>query len=533
MLRNGAELFGTITSGSRGWAEYYAPVGARFIRVQNVQRGHIHLDLSDVQHVRPPAGAEGQRTRLRPGDVVITITADLGRVGLVPDDIGEAYVNQHVALARPRDGAMSRYLAWFLASADAQEQLGLLDRGATRAGLGLKDLAGLRIPVPPLAEQHRIVARVEALFARTCQARADLLRVAPLAEKSRAAILAAAFRGDLTRDLRHSIDVGEAHGPWPIPNAWSWRRVDDVGRVSLGRQRSPANHTGPFMRPYVRAANITWSGWDFSDLKEMNFAEPDFSRFRLVPGDVLLNEGSGSAREVGKPAIWRGEIPDCCFQNTLLRVQPRGCTAEYLYYYFLDAALSGRFADETQGVNIHHIGKEGLAALPIPVPPHDEQTAIAHRLKDALAQLSRAERDATRSLALLDHLERSLLSRAFCGELVPQDPDEEPASVALERIQSKTETSGKKPRTRRTPISNKSEGGSMTGKTLLPRDWLLQDCEKWPAAGLPFETIATRIPISHDVLRDALFDLLSGPLPALKQRFDADAEMMLIQRVTA
>lgn len=187
------------------------------------------------------------------------------------------------------------------------------------------------------------------------------------------------------------------------------------------------------MRPYVRAANITWNGWDFSDLKEMNFAEPDFSRFRLLPGDVLLNEGSGSAREVGKPAIWRGQIEDCCFQNTLLRVQPNGCTSEYLYFAFLHSALSGRFAEETQGVNIHHIGREGLAGLLIPMPPHDEQEAITERLELELARSDRAGLDASRALALLDHLERSILTRAFRGELVPQDPADEPAAVTLTR----------------------------------------------------------------------------------------------------
>ncbi len=181
-VRNGGDVFETITSGSRGWAKHYAATGARFIRVQNVPRGHVQLDLSDVQHVCPPAGAEGQRTRLIPDDIVITITADLGRIGLVPADIGEAYVNQHVALARPRDRKSAPYLAWFLTSAGAQGQLGLLDRGATRAGLGLKDVASLQIPLPPPAEQRHIVARIEALFARTRRARADLLRVSHLAD---------------------------------------------------------------------------------------------------------------------------------------------------------------------------------------------------------------------------------------------------------------------------------------------------------------------------------------------------------------
>lgn len=360
---------------------------------------------------------------------------------------GKFWVNNHAHILQARPAVEHGYLLHALNATDLMPFVS----GTTRLKLTQADMRRIPLALPPLAEQRRIVARIEALFARTRHARADLLRIAPLVERSSTAVLASAFRGDLTADLRASDESSIDEGLWSVPESWSWRRVDEVARVGLGRQRSPANHTGPCMRPYVRAANITWDGWDLTDVKEMNFAEPDFSRFKLMAGDVLLNEGSGSAREVGKPAIWRGEITDCCFQNTLLRVQPHECTAEYFYYYFLEAALSGRFADETQGVNIHHIGKEGLAAFPIPVPPHDEQVAIAQRLKDALARSDQAQRDASRALSLLDHLERSILARAFRGELVPQDPADEPASVMLARMDEPGDARARRGRRARVP----------------------------------------------------------------------------------
>ena len=145
--------------------------------------------------------------------------------------------------------------------------------------------------------------------------------------------------------------------PWPIPLEWKWLTVAGVGEVSLGRQRSPKDHSGPQMRRYVRAANITWRGLSLTDVKEMNFDDKEFARFQLHAGDVLLNEGSGSAQEVGKPAIWQDEIADCCFQNTLLRVRPTACSSEFLYHYFRFCALTEQFVSSTQGVNIYHIGK--------------------------------------------------------------------------------------------------------------------------------------------------------------------------------
>ena len=76
------------------------------------------------------------------------------------------------------------------------------------------------------------------------------------------------------------------------------------------------------MRPYLRSANVTWEGVSLDDVKEMNFDDNDYEKYKLEPGDLLLNEASGSPHEVGKPAIWHGEIDECCFQNTLLRLRP-------------------------------------------------------------------------------------------------------------------------------------------------------------------------------------------------------------------
>jgi len=176
------------------------------------------------------------------------------------------------------------------------------------------------------------------------------------------------------------------------------------------------------MRPYVRAANITWDGWDLSDVKEMNFDERDFKRFKLQPGDVLINEGSGSADEVGKPAIWNGEVRNCCFQNTLIAVRPHATTSEYLYFVLLNAALSRAFVDEARGVNIHHIGRAGLAQFVIPVPPSEEQQQIVRHIKAAFRAIGELIRDTSRAAQLLDRLDQATLAKAFRGELIEPSP---------------------------------------------------------------------------------------------------------------
>ena len=149
-------VFGSVTSGSRGWARYYANDGPLFLRVGNLDHDSIQLDLRSVQHVRPPSNAEGVRTRIRPGDVLISITADVGMVALVQTEIGEAYINQHVALARPNGMLDSHYLAYFLAAKNGgQEQFHNLQRGATKVGLGLDDIRSIWIARPPIPDSRR------------------------------------------------------------------------------------------------------------------------------------------------------------------------------------------------------------------------------------------------------------------------------------------------------------------------------------------------------------------------------------------
>src|SRR5690242_19856876 len=98
-----------------------------------------------------------------------------------------------------------------------------------------------------------------------------------------------------------------------LPPGWVHASLQDVADVRLGRQRSPKNHSGPNMRPYLLAANVAWSGLSLNDVKEMNFSREEAERYQLREGDVLVSEASGSIGEVGKPAVWRGQIADCCF----------------------------------------------------------------------------------------------------------------------------------------------------------------------------------------------------------------------------
>lgn len=191
------ELVQFVTSGSRGWAKYYSDTGPAFIRVGDVRRRDIALDLNDIQSVQPPRGAEGARTGVRGGDVVITITADLGRVGVVPESLGLGFVNQHVALARPRDVGMAPWIGWYLSSDAGQKQMLAKNRGVTKAGLGLDDIRDVLIPVPTPDVRAAMLNEINMAFARADRLEAEAARARALLDRLESAILAKAFRGEL------------------------------------------------------------------------------------------------------------------------------------------------------------------------------------------------------------------------------------------------------------------------------------------------------------------------------------------------
>ena len=154
----------SVTSGSRDWAKYYSQEGAIFIRMGNLSKEHYRLRLDQIQHVKPPSDREGTRTRLKGGDLLISITGDVGMLGLIPENFGEAYINQHTAMVRPVEEMKGRYLAELFRSPFAQDQFNAPQRGIKNS-FRLTDITQFLVPLPPLAEQHRIVAKVDELMA--------------------------------------------------------------------------------------------------------------------------------------------------------------------------------------------------------------------------------------------------------------------------------------------------------------------------------------------------------------------------------
>jgi type I restriction enzyme, S subunit len=439
------------------------------------------IRLDKAMFVREEKASELDRYRLRTGDLLFSRMASVGRGGLVPPSLDGALFNYHIMRLRLSDALMlpELFLAYVRGAPAVRKYLEDVNHGATRDGINTSQLLEMPVLVPPLNEQRRIVAKLEALQARSRRACAALDAVPRLLEKLRQSILATAFRGDLTKDWRaknkgvepasellkrirverrkkweegelakmktkgkvpgddrwkakyKEPETVDATGLPHLPEGWCWASVDDISELQLGQQRAPIHTAAEKTHPYVRAANITWDGLDLSDIKRMGF--PDPARYRLKPGDVLLNEASGSPSEVGKPAIWRGEIPDCCYQKTLLRVRPISCSvpSEWIHLAFLADARLGRFARMAPGVGILHLTADRMLSWPIALSPTLEQKEILRLAGDALAKLKELTMTLGRVSSNLTSVDRAILTTAFRGELVGQDSNGKAAAAML------------------------------------------------------------------------------------------------------
>lgn len=389
--------------------------GVRLIQLADIGDGQF-LDRSS-RFLTEATAARLRCTFLQVGDVLIARMPDpLGRACVYPGVGMSAVTAVDVCIWRPgQRAADSRWLMHIINSPPVRSELAGLAGGTTRQRVSGGNLKRFSLPVPPLAEQRRIVARIEALLTRIRQARADLLRIAPLARRYRDAATERAYSpGD------------EA--------AWRTQGLGDIAEIKSGITLGKRYALGADLveRPYLRVANVQRGHLRLDEIKTIRLPLAEATRLVLKPGDILMNEG-GDRDKLGRGWIWQGEIADCIHQNHVFRVRLR--TEEVTPFFvsrYANHFGQRYFLDEgKQTTNLASISMRKVASLPVPIPPPGVATLVDRELEDAEAVERSMVHEASRALALLDHLERSILTRAFRGELVAQDPADESATALL------------------------------------------------------------------------------------------------------
>jgi type I restriction enzyme S subunit len=404
------------------------------------------------------------RQAVEPGDVLLCkINPRINRVWIVaPRSRHRQIASTEWVVVRPH-GHEPRFFMWQMRAEEFRERL-LDDVSGVGGSLMRARTVGiekLRLRVPPVAEQRRIVARIEALFARIRQARADLLRITSLSERYRLTVLRAALRGELTADWRSRVGALEpaerlvARTPAPSqprggreatdevipgvaalsvnhprtepPPGWTWVPLLRLARQESGHtpSRSVAAYwNGDIPWIGIRDAGAHHGGVIQDTAQHVTQAGLDNSSARLLPAQTVCLSRTASVGYVvvmGRPMATSQDFVTWTCSSALL--------PDFLKYALL-----------AEGDDIRRFGKGSthttiyfpeIRALHICLPPLAEQHEIVRLLDQALTAVGNATHDADRAYILLDHLERSILTRAFRGDLVPQDPADEPAAVTL------------------------------------------------------------------------------------------------------
>jgi type I restriction enzyme, S subunit len=539
---------------SRGRSPKYVAHSDLPVINQRCVRWH-GVDEKFVKFVDPSTWHQWDDERIvRRNDILwnSTGTGTIGRAALFTElaSYERAVVDSHVTILRAGKAVDPAYLFGFIQSPAIQDRIEDMQSGSTnQVELNRSEIVSTVVPVAPLSEQRRIVAKVDGLTARTARARKELDRIPTLIARYKQRLLALAFAGELTLgwrsandglnpvtgrkacDVRSKYSSGENDDftpPYVIPSNWSWLRLPEIGDLDRGKSRHrPRNDPKLFggAYPFIQTGDVRAASRVLTEFSS-TYSEFGLQQSRLWPiGTVCIT----IAANIAETAILGIEA---CFPDSVVGFLPDidRMSSDYVEYFIrtMRSELEA-FAPATAQKNIN---LNVLSSVRVPVPPKEEQAEIVRRIESAFGWLDRMAADHAAAARLLTKLDAAILTKSFRGELVPQNPNDEPASVLLERIKTEREAKGRKPKGERGRMQNKLKEQVMTGKQPT-RELLLKDSEKWPVVGLPFEAIAMRNAMPHDELRDALFELLAGTSPVLRQRFDSDAETIVIQRIAA
>jgi type I restriction enzyme S subunit len=478
------EILENVQTGFASGINNTAGIGIPHLRPMNIsQRGEI--DLSDLRYVQPEVGP----SRLSKGDILFNNTnspAWVGKTALV-DRSSELAFSNHMTRLRPAVGVQSAFVAkqlHFLCRSGYFEHQ--CKKHVNQASIN-SDFLGSQTPflLPPSDEQIRINDHVANLHARSQAARQALDAVGPLLEQFRQSVLAAAFRGDLTADWRAAHPDTEpasalltrirqgrrskwetselakmkAKGKYAsdekwrmryqepeavddtelpdLPDGWCWTSIGELAIIDSGEAFKKSEYADAGLR-LLQIANVSFGTtlWKEQNYLPLDFAE-SHTELVLNAGEIVLALNRPIISDRLKVArITVSDLPAILYQR-VGRLRPAiDSVADYLFLFVCGPTMLTEVRQRLQGTDQPYLNTSLVPQIAVPLPPLAEQMQIVRFISEQLRSVTSAASCVSDSMNLLNGLDQSILSKAFRGELVPQDPSDEPASELLSRIRA-------------------------------------------------------------------------------------------------
>lgn len=419
---------------------------------------------------------------IKKGEILIGMDGDFNVAKWQSED---ALLNQRVCVIKSTSKLLlDEFLFYYLPN--PLKRINDVTPSVTVKHLSTKTLEATPIAVPPVLEQQRIVDRIESLFAKLNEAKEKAQAALDSFETRKAAILHKAFTGELTAKWRKENNV--------ILSGWETFTYSQLGNSKLGKMLDKAKNVG---RPvaYLRNINVRWFSFDLDDLATMLASDDEISSLSVKQGDLFICEGG----EPGRCAIWKDDNCDIIFQKALHRFRPNEkVIGSFLCYNLYFMSLNGTLEKYFTGTTIKHLTGQALAKIPIHLPSVAEQEMIVSILDSNFAKEQQAKETAENVLERINTLKKSILSRAFRGELGTNDPTEENAIELIKSLLSE-KINADKPKPRRIKSTQEVD---LIVKTIIQA---LSDGEKWTPEKLK---ITTRLEVDefYDQLKKLIED---------------------------
>lgn len=418
------------------------------------------------------AAVSGSSAKIFPaGSVAIAMYgATIGKTAILGVD---AATNQACAVGAPIEGLTSSEFLYRLLQ-NEKDAFIKKGKGGAQPNISQAVIKAHEVSLPPLAEQTRITTKLDELLTQVDTLKVRIDSIPALLKRFRQSVLAAAVSGRLTEEWRKESPISSqwsdktikasveaersAHGFKPAkvnetpcegrieaPSNWVWLKFSEASlKITDGAHNTPKITDKGF--PYITAKDLTGGALDFSEGKFISENDHRELYKKCAPsiGDLLVvNIGAGTGNSVLVDVDF-----EFSFKNVAIIKRPQIINPQYLKFFF-DARKKAIFNEQTQGGAQPFLSLTVLGNIEIVLPPPEEQTEIVRRVEQLFAFADQLEAKVASAKSRIDHLTQSILAKAFRGEMVPQDPNDEPASVLLERIKAQRVAAPKAKRSRK------------------------------------------------------------------------------------